>query len=206
MDPNTGPSPQRSLFFYPDQPPFNDLLEGIRQYAGWERAASPETADWCVLYRDATWVTLPEDDRYADLAASWINGRCWDISKRTVQRVFKEVFGYPLAVDPLTHQGVCVRKSNLNAVNVNDVKDMLVVVGPIPEDELSDRDVYERLVDGRVPGLGHVELYAYVVGGTVVSVLREVRLGGMDAGRPQDFLIGRWSIRAVSSRPRSWSR
>jgi hypothetical protein len=136
-----------------------------------------------VLYRDATWVTLPEDDPYAAIAPTWINGRCRDISKRTVQRVFAEVFGYPLAVDPLTYEGVCVRKPNRNAVSVNDVKDMLVMVGPIPADELSDEHVYERRIDGRVPGLGHVELYTYVVGGTVVSVLRDVRLDGMQAGR-----------------------
>ena len=68
-------------------------------------ASSPETADWCVLYRDATWVMLPEDDPYAASAPTWINGRCRDISKRTVQRVFAEVFGYPLAIDPLDPPG-----------------------------------------------------------------------------------------------------
>src|SRR4051812_32608081 len=129
METKPGRFPPRAIFFYPDPAPFNDLLEGIRQYAGWELAPSPESADWCILYRDATWVVLPDDDPYAASAASWINGRCRDISKRTVQRVFAEVFGYPLAIDPLTHQGLCVRKPNLNAINVNGVKEVLVVVG-----------------------------------------------------------------------------
>jgi hypothetical protein len=183
MDTRTGSSAQRSLFFYPDQPSYNDLLEGVRQYAGWERASSPETADWCVLYRDATWVALPEDDPYAGVAPSWINGRCRDISKRTVQRVFADVFGYPLAIDPLTHQGLCVRKSNVNAV-----KGRKVLVAPIPEDEISDADVYERLVDGLVPGLGRIELSPIVVGGTVVSVLRSITTDGMRTGRPGKLL------------------
>jgi hypothetical protein len=183
MKSRTSRSLKRSLCFYPDQPPFKDLLEGIRQYAGWDLAPNPESADWCVLYRDTTWVNLPDDDPYAGIAPTWINGCCRDISKRTVQRVFANVFGYPLAVDPLTHEGVCVRKSNFNAVNIDDVKDMLVLVGPIPEDELADQHVYERLVDGLVPGLGHVELYAYVVGGAVVSIVRDIRLDGMHAGR-----------------------
>src|SRR5262245_42924108 len=105
-----------AIFCHPSHPPATHVLEHLRRHAGWELASSPETADWCVLYQDETWVSLPVDDPYAGIAPTWINGRCRDISKRTVERVFAAVFGYPLALDPLTHQGMCLRKSNRNYV------------------------------------------------------------------------------------------
>src|SRR5262245_64207557 len=125
-----------SIFFYPDQPHPTQVLEHVRRSAGWDVASSPETADWCVLQQDATWVTLPDDDPYAAIAPTWINGRCRDISKRKVEEVFAAVFGYPLAIDPLTHQEVCLRKNNRNFFYVNGVKDVTLLECPLPTEAL----------------------------------------------------------------------
>src|SRR5262245_43332861 len=173
----TDTSPHYAIFFHPVQPPPSHLLEHVRQYAGWDVASSPETADWCVFYQDATWMTLPEDDPYAEIAATWINGRCRDISKRRVERVFADVFGYPLAIDPLTHQGVCLRKSNRNYV-----KDVTLRQCPISAEALHDEYVYERLIDSRVPGLGTIELPTTVVGCQAVSVFKAIRPDWISAG------------------------
>ncbi len=184
-----GMTRRRSIFFHPGQPPPTHVLEHVRQHAGWDLARSPETADWCVLYQDATWVTLPDDDPFAGIALTWINGRCRDISKQKVEQVFDAVFGYPLAIDPLTHQGVCLRKSNKNYV-----KDVKLLQGPIPVEELSEQYVYERLVDSRVPGLGPIELPAYVVGGQVVSVFKVIRPDWISAG---SFVDGSLDVAVV---------
>jgi hypothetical protein len=165
-----GRFPRRSIFFYPDRPQASQLIEHVRHAAGWEFARSPETADWCWLFQDATWVTLPAGDPYAEIAPTWINGRCRDISKRKVEQVFAAVFGYPLAIDPLTHQGGCLRKSNRNYV-----KTVTLLECPIPAEDLDAEFVYERLVDGRMPGLGIVELPTFVVRGRVVAVTRLIR-------------------------------
>jgi hypothetical protein len=172
-----GRIPRRSIFFHPTRPPPTHVLEHVRQHAGWDVASSAETADWCVLYQDATWVTLPDDDPYAEVAPTWINGRCRDISKRKVEQVFADVFGYPLAVDPLTYQGICLRKSNRNYV-----KNVTMVQCPIPVAERNEELVYERVVDSRVPGLGTIELPAYVVEGEVVSTLNVIRPDWISAG------------------------
>ena len=58
-------APVRSIFFHPQRPSSGHLLEQLRQFAGWELASGPDSADWCVLYQDATWVTLPDDDPFA---------------------------------------------------------------------------------------------------------------------------------------------
>lgn len=61
VQPRTGASPKRSIFFHPSRRSSSHLLEQLRRYAGWDLARTPETAN-CVLYQDTTWVTLPEDD------------------------------------------------------------------------------------------------------------------------------------------------
>src|SRR4051794_19817354 len=82
LSPRKGRIPRRSFFFHPDRPHASQVLEYVRLYAGWDVASSLETADWCILFQDATWVTLVEDDPHAAVASTWINGRCRDISKR----------------------------------------------------------------------------------------------------------------------------
>jgi hypothetical protein len=147
-------------------------------------ASSPESADWCVFYQDATWMTLPDNDPFAEMASTWINGRCRDISKRHVEQVFDAVFGYPLAIDPLTYQGVCLRKSNRNYV-----KNVTLLECPLPLGELNEEYAYQRLVDSRVPGLGIVSLSTYVVGGQVASVFKAIHPDWISTGTFVDALL-----------------
>ena len=82
----------------------------------------------------------PPDERvqpnaYPDL----INGRCVDINKSTVERLFKESFGYGCAIDPLTQTQPYVRKSELNALH-----DGMIFTEPT---EPEDGFVYQRLID-----------------------------------------------------------
>jgi hypothetical protein len=171
-------APPRTIFCYPDRPAPTHMLEYMRQAAGWDYASGPETADWCVLNQDVTWLRLPEDDPWAEASWTWINGRCRDISKRTVQRTFAEVFGYPLAIDPLTYQGVCLRKNNRNYV-----KDAVMLQCPIPPSELDDQYVYERLIESRLPALGVLELLRVsVVDRNIASVSRKIHPDWISSG------------------------
>jgi hypothetical protein len=63
----------------------------------------------------------------------YINAQCTDISKKRVGRVFEEVFGYALDVDPRVTSGPLVRKSDINAAH-----DGRIITGPISQAE------YER--------------------------------------------------------------
>ncbi|MCM8557603.1 hypothetical protein [Sphingomicrobium sediminis] len=74
-----------------------------------------------------------------------INNGCRDISKRNVAKVFEDVFGYPLDVDPTTHEGEMVEKSDTNAQH-----DGRVITGPIAPGEVREDCVYSVLVDTRV--------------------------------------------------------
>jgi hypothetical protein len=70
---------------------------------------------------------------------------CLDVSKSTVDRVWHELAGYGVTVDPLVTDGPIVIKSELNGVH-----DGRLVMGPLPAREPGL--VYQRLIDGRRDG------------------------------------------------------
>jgi hypothetical protein len=78
----------------------------------------------------------------ARLPPATLNGRCLDVSKTTVGRVWGEVAGYALAVDPLTHVGPMVVKSELNGFH-----DGRIIEGPLAERQPGF--AYERFIDSR---------------------------------------------------------
>jgi len=86
-----------------------------------------------------------------------INGRCSDISKSRVEKVFADVFGYSLAVDPLTYHGKIVRKSEVNAAH-----DGIVLQGPLTE--ASPDFVYQVYVDASTQEGNWIDLRTCVVG------------------------------------------
>lgn len=97
-----------------------------------------------------------------------VNRSCSDISKVTVGEAFGKAFGYALDVDPLTHEGACVEKSDANAVHDGQIV-TCPLVAPRPG------FVYQRLVDNRTDDDTHVvDLRLPVIGGTLPFVyLRE---------------------------------
>jgi hypothetical protein len=116
-------------------------------------------------WKDATFsaaggelLTLAEGTRVINLC-------CADISKAFVHRVFAQVFGYQLEVDPLTHHGRCVSKSDRNARH-----DGCIIDCPIQHREAGR--VYMRLInnlfdsgtvyDLRVPIIGDDVPFVYI--------------------------------------------
>ena len=72
-----------------------------------------------------------------------INFNCQDVSKECTNKIFKQVFGYSLAVDPLNYTGKCVAKSNLNAQHDGRIIDC-------PTNKIESGVVYQKLVDNEV--------------------------------------------------------
>jgi hypothetical protein len=92
-----------------------------------------------------------------------VNGRCVDISKSTVCRVFADVFGYPLAVDPAVHIGPAVEKPEINAAHAGRVVTCPTAARPgysyqVVVNNTDGPDV----VDIRVPVLGGTIPLLYV--------------------------------------------
>jgi hypothetical protein len=91
-----------------------------------------------LYYDDDTFIKPPPQADFRIL-----NANCLDISKSRVEQVFHEVFGYPLAINPLTYSGRAVCKSNLNAKHDGSVIDC-------PIEKTAPGRVYEKLIDNAV--------------------------------------------------------
>lgn len=98
-----------------------------------------------------------------------LNAGADDESKRKVERVFAATFGYELAVDPTTHLGPCVAKSD----RLNGAHDGRIVQGPILAPDLALS--YQRLIDNRADATTVLDLRVPIVGGAIPFVYRKYR-------------------------------
>ncbi len=71
-----------------------------------------------------------------------INNEVNDISKKRIGKIFENVFGYKINVEPEYYEGMMVKKSNLNGVHVGEI-----VKGPIKEKEIEESKVYQKKVN-----------------------------------------------------------
>lgn len=120
------------------------------------------TADAVMIFDDHTQsdVTLPKT------TALILNARVTDISKAYVGRVFEQVFGYPLSLNPLTHTGPMVQKSDINGVH-----DGQIVNGPLAQS--APGCAYQHPVDSWVRDGVSEDLRCVFVGDRIVQVFRK---------------------------------
>ena len=104
------------VLVHPDWPSKRASIMAYAEALGWAVTNRPNTPD---LFDGGTVLKLAFDDRTEKRQAQpgfW-NGHCLDISKSTLDRHHHEVFGYGLNVDPTTHNGPMLEKSEGNAVH-----------------------------------------------------------------------------------------
>ena len=122
-----------------------------------------QTAPLAFHFHDTTRSTVD-----APAARRTLNGACRDISKQRVEQAMLATFGYGLAVNPNTHIGPMVEKSDRNAAH-----DGLVIVGPVSSPDPTK--IYQHVLDNEVePGIVE-DLRTAVVAGTAVVVFRKRR-------------------------------
>mgnify|MGYP001619602960 CR=1 FL=1 len=158
------------LHFYPERP--------VPLYLTWYAACATRAklkngiGPRTMLFMDDTLI----DQKLPEGHERWINGRCLDIRKSTVAKVYEKVFGHKLAIDPTTHTGAAVRKSDFNATH-----DGYIVECPT---EAEKGYVYQTLVDNTISGVPYVEDIRITVVGTEMPVVVLKR-------RPQQYRF--WS-------------
>lgn len=128
--------PGARLWFAPDRPRPWYMIRGAALWGGLRMADTAAEAD-AVFYFDDTTTGLPPDTGIA----RGFNHGCTDISKSRVAEVFEAVFGYPLALDPMTAVGEIVEKPETNGVHAGRI-----VIAPLPA---RPGFVYQRVVDTR---------------------------------------------------------
>lgn len=101
-----------SLYFTPERPRPWHVVWSALALARMRIAASADEADAIFYFEDSTHGVAP-----VSLSLPVLNGALTDISKSTVAAAFEKVAGYSLALDPRTHQGLAVEKSETNGAH-----------------------------------------------------------------------------------------
>ena len=167
-----------ALCFYPQRPTDDCAIFRVAAVLGLRIVRSRRGEGvLTVAWYDVTFVPPAA---VASLPAPKLNARCLDISKSTVDRIWRDVSGRGLSLDPLTTSGPMVVKSEENATH-----DGRIITGPIRERQPGF--VYQRLVDTR-EGDHFAYLRPVILDGRIVLTYHK--------RQPLDDRFG--------SRPRTW--
>lgn len=150
--------------FYPMRPEpsasISYVIDRLGARIGYEPSAEGLTFAWDT----GTWFSTTAASL---LPPGTVNARCLDISKSTVDRIWLEVAGYSIAVDPLTTDGPIVVKPEENGTRGGRVVD-----GPLPS--RAPGFVYQRLVDTRV-GDRVLQIRPVILRGRIILVYEKWR-------------------------------
>ncbi len=159
----TRPGPR--VWFTPDVPRPWYLVWASAAWAGVRPARRPEEAEAAFYFDDSARGATPNAG-----PGRRINFACTDVTKSRVARVFEEVFGYPLMVDPASATGPLVEKGEDNGVH-----DGRIVQAPCPA---LPGKTYQRLIDNTETCEGRTlvaDLRTPCVGGRPVTVFIKKR-------------------------------
>ena len=139
------------------------LLPVLANRARMKRINNFAVADAVFYFEDQTVVAPPHVPKGSNKA---FNFGCHDISKSKVGEVFKQVFGYDLAVDPRTYTGKVAVKSEMNGAH-----DGYATSAPLPPEHPYDpKLVYQRLIDNTVEGKWAEDMRCPITGGDIEIV------------------------------------
>ena len=155
-----------TIAFYPDKPRPWYFIWPVMHVSGSKLIDDVSRADIVFQFDDSTETdnAIPAVKEGARL----VNFGCQDVSKSTVAEVFERASGYTLKVDPTTHQGRMVEKSELNAAH-----DGRVLEGPL--DAPVEGKAYQLLIDNEIEGGLVEDLRCCLVGGRPTVVFRKRR-------------------------------
>lgn len=132
----------RTVLFYPQVPWPDHVSFKLCVLLRYRVVADPHRHfDVAIKHLRGTHSDSPLLDQLPIARDQIVNGHSIDVSKQRVQQAFATVFGYALAVDPLTHAGAMVEKSDENARH-----DGRVVEGPLEASAVDPAKVYQRLI------------------------------------------------------------
>lgn len=159
----------KKIFFYPDHPDFHYGIKSLLCFMGAKIVRSiEEKPDLVVIFKDITVIndTIPS---FPGISQDKIlNKNCKNIGKDKVNEVFEKVFGYSLSVDPLTHQGQCVRKSITNALH-----DGKIIQCPITEPE--EGYIYQKLINNHLENDTFFDLRPAIIGNEIPVATKRLK-------------------------------
>lgn len=138
------------------------LIWAVARAAGAKFTKDAAEADVVMHFEDATFSPNAAPARLRS-GVKLVNFGCTDVSKSMVARACAAAFGYPLALDPTTHVGPAVEKSEINAAHDGRIVQC-------PTNRLPGR-AYQRVIDNRGVDPDLVEdLRTCTIGGKSICV------------------------------------
>lgn len=155
----------------PDYPSKRASISAIAKRLNVVLTNRPTKADILLCFDDQT-TKSPPSQAFLDLAPISLNAACFDISKTRVEEVHQLILGYGMAIDPMTHQGTALEKSDTNAMHDGHFIDC-------PIDAPREGSVYQRVIDNiNEEGLA-VDLRVPVMGDSLPLVYRKFKQPGV---------------------------
>ena len=173
-----------TVAFAPDRARPWYLIWPVIHAAGGRIVDDPARADILFQFEDSTVSHTPAPS--PDIRARQVNFTATDVSKTRIGAAFEQAFGYPLTLDPATHVGPAVEKSELNGAH-----DGRIVTCPTPA---RAGRVYQRVVDNRCaarPGLVEDMRTPTVAGRPPLVFLKRRRLGERFANANSEVVMVR---------------
>jgi hypothetical protein len=183
----------KTILFYPDKPDCSQVLYKICNNLGWVMTSSIKShPDLIVAFQDTTKrvdgpvLTKLAADNYV------VNRGCDDISKVKVEDVFRDVFGYGTFVDPETYVGLCVVKSNANAMHDGEAIECPTTAtrNDVVYQKVINNAIDDEVLDIRVPIVGSEIPFVYLKYRSLKSRFsnknRNVTIGTVDSVFTQD--------------------
>lgn len=133
----------KTILFHPEYPHKRTIIYKILRYSKYNITSNPRHKfDLAFYWEDATY--RKESSVLQKFHPDKImNLNCTDISKEKISRVFNEVFGYDVNINPITFTGKCVKKSNLNAKHDG-------VIADCPVEGVEEGFVYQKILNNQI--------------------------------------------------------
>lgn len=143
--PSKNKDSKKKVIFYPEMPKKRSVLGRIFKILKYQIVndlSQAEDAQFIVNWDFATYRTSYPELLELSKTREVINIHCIDISKKHVDQIFGNIFGYKTIIDPTTFKGKCVKKGDMNAVH-----DGTIVECPIekPDPEY----IYQKLINNK---------------------------------------------------------
>lgn len=156
------------LSVYPDFPSKKTTISKIADHLRLRLTNLPKEDAQVVLFFDDRTHKDKVDLPWAKSVTNLLNRDCLDISKEKVEAVHQEIFRYGTFIDPLTHQGTALMKSDENAKHD----------GQYIECPIEKRDsgvVYQRVLDNSIDDSTVVDLRVPIIGSSIPLVYKKFK-------------------------------
>lgn len=136
----------KTILFYPTYPSKRSVLFKMVGILGYNRTNNPNRKHDLVINWDLE--TFRGSDPVLEhllTRGRVLNIDCKDISKKYIDKVHQEVFGYSTRIDPTSWSGKCVKKNDINAMH-----DGMIIDCPVETEESGY--IYQMLINNHIDG------------------------------------------------------